>query len=109
MNMKQYLLLWIKRFRTMVRYRLLVLTSVPIVITLFALFALTMYWTVTYTWQNALMNVKSDLAVAHNSIELLQKEQRMKLKSLSSSYDFQHLQRTNESVLPEWVKNQAEN
>ena len=109
MKMKQFILLWIKRFRTMVRYRLLVLTSVPIVITLFALFALTMYWTVTYTWQSALMNVKSDLAVAHNSIELLQKEQRMKLTSLSSSYDFQHLLRTNENKLPEWVKNQAEN
>ena len=109
MNMKQYLLLWIKRFRTMVRYRLLVLTSVPIVITLFALFALAMYWTVTYTWQNALMNVKSDLTVAHNSIELLQKEQRMQLTSLSSSYEFQRLLRTDDAKLPEWVKHQAEN
>ena len=45
----------------MVRYRLLVLTSVPIILTLFALFALAMYWTVTYTWQNALMNVKADM------------------------------------------------
>ena len=109
MNMKQYVLLWIKRFRTMVRYRLLVLTSVPIVITLFALFALAMYWTVTYTWQNALTNVKSDLTVAHNSIELLQKEQRMQLTSLSSSYEFQRLLRTDEAKLPEWVKHQAEN
>ncbi|EDM68009.1 putative sensor histidine kinase [Moritella sp. PE36] len=109
MNMKQYVLLWIKRFRTMVRYRLLVLTSVPIVITLFALFALAMYWTVTYTWQNALTNVKSDLTVAHNSIELLQKEQRMQLTSLSSSYEFQRLLRTDEAKLPEWVKRQAEN
>ncbi|NQZ92776.1 MAG: cache domain-containing protein [Moritella sp.] len=109
MNIKQYLLLWIKRFRTMVRYRLLVLTSVPIVITLFALFALAMYWTVTYTWQNALTNVKSDLTVAHNSIALLQKEQRMQLTSLSSSYDFQRLLRTDEAKLSEWVKRQAEN
>lgn len=108
MKMKQFILLWIKRFRTMVRYRLLVLTSVPIILTLFALFALTMYWTVTYTWQNALMNVKSDLTVAHNSIELLQKEQCMQLKALSSSYDFQHLLRTDPAKLPAWVTQQTE-
>jgi len=109
MKMKQFITLWIKRFRTMVRYRLLVLTSVPIIITLFALFALTMYWTVAYTWQNALINVNADLAVAHNSVEILQKEQRMKLTSLSSSYDFQNLLRTDEAKLPAWVKRQAEN
>lgn len=109
MRVKQYLMVWIKRFRTVVRYRLLVLTSVPIIITLFALFALTMYWTVTYTWQNALMNVRADLAVAHNSLELLQKEQRMRLISLSSSYDFQHLLRTDEANLSAWVSDQAAN
>ncbi|QFI38877.1 two-component sensor histidine kinase [Moritella marina ATCC 15381] len=108
MKMKQLILLWIKRFRTMVRYRLLVLTSVPIILTLFALFALTMYWTVTYTWKNALMNVKADLSVAHNSIELLQKEQRMQLTSLTTSYDFQHALRTEKDQLPAWVKQQAE-
>jgi len=109
MKMKQFILLWIKRFRTMVRYRLLVLTSVPIILTLFALFALTMYWTVTYTWKSALMNVKADLAVAHNSIELLQKEQRLQLKSLSSSYYFQHLLRADKVRLPAWVNQQAAN
>ncbi|SQD78684.1 hypothetical protein [Moritella yayanosii] len=47
--------------------------------------------------------------MAHNSIELLQKEQRMQLTSLSSSYEFQRLLRTDEAELPEWVKHQAEN
>ena len=93
----------------MVRYRLLVLTSVPIIITLLALIALTMYWTVTYTWQNALMNVRADLAVAHHSMELLQKEQRMRLMSLSSSYDFQTLLRTDEAKLSDWVSTQTSN
>ncbi|MFT5806147.1 MAG: two-component system NtrC family sensor kinase [Moritella dasanensis] len=108
MKMKQFILLWIKRFRTMVRYRLLVLTSVPIILTLFALFALAMYWTVTYTWQNALMNVKADRTVAYNSIALLQKEQRLQLTSLSSSYEFQHLLRTDKAKLPTWVNQQTE-
>jgi len=55
------------------------------------------------------MNVKADLAVTHNSIELLQKEQRLQLKSLSSSYDFQHLLRADKAILPAWVNQQAEN
>ncbi len=101
---KAFILLWLRRFRTMVRYRLLVLTSVPIVITLFALIGLTFYWTVTYTWQNALMNVRADLAVAHHSMELLQKEQRMELHSMASSYDFQYRLRFDESTLSSWVR-----
>lgn len=109
MKLKHIVLKWVRRFRTMVRYRLLVLTSVPIIITLLALIALTMYWTVTYTWQNALMNVRADLAVAHHSMELLQKEQRMRLMSLSSSYDFQTLLRTDEAKLSDWVNTQTLN
>jgi two-component system, NtrC family, sensor kinase len=109
MKLKHIALKWVRRFRTMVRYRLLVLTSVPIIITLLALIALTMYWTVTYTWQSALMNVRADLAVAHHSMELLQKEQRMRLMSLSSSYDFQTLLRTDESKLSDWVSTQTSN
>ncbi|CAG20291.1 HAMP domain-containing sensor histidine kinase [Photobacterium profundum] len=109
MKLKHIVLKWVRRFRTMVRYRLLVLTSVPIIITLLALIALTMYWTVTYTWQSALMNVRADLAVAHHSLELLQKEQRMRLMSLSSSYDFQTLLRTDEAKLSDWVSTQTSN
>lgn len=105
--MKHFIALWIRRFRTMVRYRLLMLTSVPIIITLVALMALTMYWTVRYTWQSALMNVRADLAVAHHSMELLQKEQRMRLMSLTESYDFQNLLRHNQHELIEWVKQQS--
>ena len=107
MNIKQFIVMWVRRFRTMVRYRLLVLTSVPIIITLLALIALTMYWTVMYTWQNALKNVRADLAVAHHSMELLQREQRMQLVSLASSYDFQHRLRTDEANLSDWVNQQS--
>lgn len=106
MHPKAFILLWLRRFRTMVRYRLLVLTSVPIIITLFALIGLTFYWTVTYTWQNALMNVRADLAVAHHSMELLQKEQRMELQSMSDSYDFQYRLRFDESSLSHWVRSE---
>ncbi|WP_299018600.1 cache domain-containing protein [uncultured Photobacterium sp.] len=105
--MKQFLAMWIRRFRTMVRYRLLLLTSTPIFITLLVLIALTMYWTVMYTWQNALKNVRADLSVAHHSMELLQKQQRMRLTSLTESYDFQYLMKNDEAALSDWVHNQA--
>ncbi|KJG36395.1 histidine kinase [Photobacterium angustum] len=107
MRPKAFILLWLRRFRTMVRYRLLVLTSVPIIITLFVLIGITFYWTVTYTWQNALMNVRADLAVAHHSMELLQKEQRMQLQSMVDSYDFQYRLRFDESSLSHWVRSES--
>ncbi|ELR63542.1 Signal transduction histidine kinase [Photobacterium marinum] len=105
--MKTFLAMWIRRFRTMVRYRLLLLTSTPIFITLLVLIALTMYWTFMYTWQNALKNVRADLAVSHHSMVLLQKQQRMRLTSLTESYDFQYLMRNDEAALIDWVSRQA--
>lgn len=106
MKVKTFVLMWLRRFKTMVRYRLLVLTSVPIFLTLLTLIAITFYWTVTYTWQNALMNVKADLAVAHHSMVLLKKEQRMELQALANSYDFQRRLRFNETSLKKWVSQQ---
>ncbi|MFC1503131.1 cache domain-containing protein [Pseudomonadota bacterium] len=109
MKIKKFVCMWLRRFRTMVRYRLLVLTSVPIILTLLTLIALTTYWMVTYTWQTALMNVRADLTVAHHSMELLQTKQRTRLLTLSSSYDFQLLLRSDESKLSEWVRSQVAN
>ena len=109
MKVKAFILMWLWRFKTMVRYRLLVLTSVPIFLTLLALIAITFYWTITYTWQNALMNVRADLAVAHHSMVLLKKEQRMELQALANSYGFQRRLRFNETALDEWVRQQDKN
>lgn len=103
MKVKTFVFMWLRRFKTMVRYRLLVLTSVPIFLALLALIGITCYWTVTYTWQSALMNVKADLAVAHHSMVLLKKEQRMELQALANSYDFQRRLRFDETTLPQWV------
>ena len=106
MKIKTFVLMWLRRFKTMVRYRLLVLTSVPIFLTLLTLIAITFYWTVTYTWQNALMNVKADLAVAHHSMVLLKKEQRMELQALANSYGFQQRLRSDDIKLRQWVHQQ---
>ncbi|BAX53042.1 two-component sensor histidine kinase [Photobacterium damselae subsp. piscicida] len=109
MKLRTFVATWLNRFRTMVRYRLLVLTSVPIFLTMLALIGITLYWTLMYTWQSALMNVRADLAVAHHSMELLQREQWMQLTSLTHSYDFQQRLRHDESSLTRWVPTQAKN
>ncbi len=41
---------WTFRFKTMVRYRLLFLTSAPIILTLCALVAITLYWSWEVEW-----------------------------------------------------------
>ena len=99
---------WMHRFKTMVRYRLLFLTSAPIFLTLIALVGITIYWSIHYTWHNALLDVSQRLGVANNSIEFLQKKQASDVKSFAESYDFRI--RINQSMpsreLQAWVKQQ---
>ncbi|EDL70218.1 sensor histidine kinase [Vibrio campbellii HY01] len=89
----------------MVRYRLLILTSAPIFLTLIALIGITIYWSIHYTWQNALLDVSERLGVANNSITLLQQKQANYVKSFADSYDFRT--RVNQNVpqteLQKWV------
>lgn len=96
---------WTYRFKTMVRYRLLILTSAPIFLTSLALIGITIYWSIHYTWQNALLDVSERLGVANNSITLLQQKQANYVKSFADSYDFRI--RVNRNVpqaeLQEWV------
>ncbi|USD48538.1 cache domain-containing protein [Vibrio sp. SCSIO 43153] len=99
---------WTYRFKTMVRYRLLILTSAPIFLTLIALIGITIYWSIHYTWQNALLDVSERLGVANNSITLLQQKQANYVKAFSDSYDFRT--RVNQNVpqaqLQTWVTEQ---
>ena len=80
---------WAFRFKTMVRYRLLFLTSAPIFLTLCALVAITLYWSVHYTWQGALIDVDERLDVADNSIHLIQNQQAYNVRAFAESYNFQ--------------------
>ncbi|WP_319537005.1 cache domain-containing protein [uncultured Vibrio sp.] len=99
---------WTHRFKTMVRYRLLILTSAPIFMTLFALIAITIYWSIQYTWQNTLLDVSERLGVAENSVELLQQKQANFVTAFADSYDFHN--RINQNTPPEelqaWVSTQ---
>ncbi|MFA0088007.1 cache domain-containing protein [Vibrio sp. 10N.261.51.F12] len=98
------------RFRTqaMVRYRLLFLTSAPIILTLIAMFAITAYWSIHYTWQSALVDVDERLNIVTDKMESLQVEQYDHLSAFSESYEFrtrlQHIQTAQE--FDDWVKAQ---
>ncbi len=79
---------WRYRVKSMVRYRLMILTSAPILLTLCALIGITIYWSIHYTWQSALSDVSQRLGVAENSIELIQEKQANHVKAFANSYDF---------------------
>ncbi|MGR5244159.1 sensor histidine kinase [Vibrio sp. PNB23_22_6] len=101
---------WSHRFKTMVRYRLLMLTSAPIFLTLIALIGITVYWSIHYTWQNALLDVSERLGVANNSITLLQQKQANYVNSFADSYGFRT--RVNQGMptaqLQTWVTKQKQ-
>lgn len=96
---------WSFRFKTMVRYRLLFLTSAPIILTLCALIAITLYWSVHYTWQGALIDVDERLDVADNSIHLIQSQQAYNVRAFSESYRFRNKLQSDidEEQLVQWV------
>ncbi|EJV0606848.1 cache domain-containing protein [Vibrio parahaemolyticus] len=99
---------WTHRFKTMVRYRLLILTSAPIFLTLIALIGITIYWSIHYTWQNALLDVSERLGVANNSVTLLQQKQANYVRAFADSYDFRTRinQGTAQDELQKWVTEQ---
>ncbi len=73
-----------------VRYRILFLTSLPILLTLISLVFITIYWNVIYTGKQLFMKVKADLVVANSTLVQVQERQQDKLDSISESWDFQH-------------------
>ena len=100
---------WRYRFKTMVRYRLMILTSAPIVLTLIALIGITIYWSIHYTWQSALVDVSERLGVAENSIELIQEKQANHVQAFAHSYEFVKRYRdpvTEIGDLQHWVSQQ---
>ncbi len=85
-RIKRFLKSWRYRITTMVRYRLLFLTSAPILLTLLALFGITLYWSLHYTWQSTLVDVTERLGVAKNSVEILQQRQTQQVESFGESH-----------------------
>ncbi|WP_261835472.1 sensor histidine kinase [Vibrio ishigakensis] len=95
---------WRRRFQTMVRYRLMFLTSAPIFLTLIALIGITIYWSIQYTWQNALHDVSERLEQAKNTLVQEQTMQQQQLDALANSYQFRDKLQSQE--LDSWLKSE---
>ncbi|MBZ6065234.1 sensor histidine kinase [Aeromonas schubertii] len=96
------------RWRTRVRWRLLTLTSVPILVTLVGMLGLTLYWTLTYSWQNLLSRARADLGVAHQALVVQQEHQSEFLTHLRDSWRFQQQLRHTPQALGAWLAHPGE-
>ncbi|MFQ6372105.1 cache domain-containing protein [Shewanella sp. YIC-542] len=72
-----------------VRYRILILTLLPILLTLVSLVFITIYWNISYTGKQLFMKVKADLTVAMNTLSSVQDHQEKLLERVMHSYEFQ--------------------
>ncbi|GIU49647.1 MULTISPECIES: sensor histidine kinase [Shewanella] len=79
-----------QQMQAKVRYRILILTLLPILLTLISLVFITIYWNISYTGKQLFMKVKADLTVATNTLEQVQKQQEIQLYNVSESWDFQN-------------------
>ncbi|MBT1446124.1 cache domain-containing protein [Shewanella sp. JM162201] len=78
-----------RQMQAKVRYRILILTLLPILLTLVSLVFITIYWNISYTGQQLFMKVKADLTVANNTLEQVQRQQEKQLENLLGSWEFQ--------------------
>ncbi|RQW63588.1 two-component sensor histidine kinase [Vibrio viridaestus] len=83
----------LKEYSSSARYRILLFTSAPILITVIALIGITLYWAFSYTWKNTLHDVSTRLQIAQSSFGLLKSTQEASLNAISQSYRFQELLR----------------
>lgn len=79
-----------QQMQAKVRYRILVLTLLPILLTLVSLVFITIYWNISYTGKQLFMKVKADLSVAQNSLQQVQQRQEMQLEKVMTSWTFQN-------------------
>ncbi len=78
-----------QQLRAKVRYRILILTLLPILLTLVSLVFITIYWNISYTGKQLFMKVKADLTVASNTLVAVQEKQQNQLELVMSSWAFQ--------------------
>lgn len=79
-----------QQIQAKVRYRILILTLLPILLTLVSLVFITIYWNISYTGKQLFMKVKADLAVAENTLQQVQVRQEKQLERVMASWTFQN-------------------
>ncbi|MEO3737077.1 sensor histidine kinase [Shewanella baltica] len=78
-----------QQMQAKVRYRILILTLLPILLTLVSLVFITIYWNISYTGKQLFMKVKADLSVAENTLQQVQVRQEKQLERVVTSWTFQ--------------------
>lgn len=78
-----------QQMQAKVRYRILILTLLPILLTLVSLVFITIYWNISYTGKQLFMKVKADLTVANNTLVSVQTTQEKRLELVMQSWRFQ--------------------
>ncbi|WP_438944565.1 sensor histidine kinase [Shewanella electrica] len=78
-----------RQMQAKVRYKILILTLLPILLTLVSLVFITIYWNISYTGKQLFMKVKADLTVAINTLSSVQQNQEKLLDRIKNSYEFQ--------------------
>ncbi|MCG9697958.1 HAMP domain-containing sensor histidine kinase [Shewanella sp. Isolate11] len=79
-----------QQLQAKVRYRILILTLLPILLTLVSLVFITIYWNISYTGKQLFMKVKADLTVASNTLIAVQERQENQLELVMGSWEFQN-------------------
>ncbi|MGL4713756.1 MAG: sensor histidine kinase [Shewanella sp.] len=79
-----------QQMQAKVRYRILILTLLPILLTLVSLVFITIYWNISYTGKQLFMKVKADLSVAENTLQQVQVGQEKQLERVLTSWTFQN-------------------
>ncbi|MCL1095399.1 sensor histidine kinase [Shewanella kaireitica] len=79
-----------QQMQAKVRYRILILTLLPILLTLVSLVFITIYWNISYTGKQLFMKVKADLTVANNTLDSVQTIQEKRLELVMKSWNFQN-------------------
>ncbi|MCS6204919.1 cache domain-containing protein [Shewanella baltica] len=79
-----------QQMQAKVRYRILILTLLPILLTLVSLVFITIYWNISYTGKQLFMKVKADLSVAENTLQQVQVRQEKQLERVVTSWTFQN-------------------
>ncbi|QYK12797.1 cache domain-containing protein [Shewanella rhizosphaerae] len=79
-----------QQLQAKVRYRILILTLLPILLTLVSLVFITIYWNISYTGKQLFMKVKADLTVASNTLISVQEKQENQLELVRASWEFQN-------------------
>ncbi len=78
----------IQRIQSNFRYKLLMLVLFPILLVIPLTLALAIYWSNAFTYEQLLMKVTTDLAVATDVFERIQKDYIKRLGNLGESHSF---------------------